>query len=168
MPLAQNNALPTTVSLTTADNNGLTAASGAFVPRTWSDAQVGNFFVTLIAAFEALTVGRVTNGSRSLQFEQTDNNIVAAPSAEVERKLFIPLAGAGNARVLFSVPAPTFNIEQVGTNVVDPADPLVAALITALLTGGPLSAGIVSNQGVPMSRLDGTPYIGHETRRKAR
>lgn len=168
MPIAQSSNYPSTVSFTVSDNNGEESSSSLYVPISWGDNATGTFFIDLIDAVEDLTNGRVERGNSALRFEQTDDNITAAPESEIERKLYIPLAGAGNARVLFSVPSCLFTIEQAGTQIISPTNPLVAALIDVLLNGGPLGAGVISSQGVPMTRLDGFPWVGHVNRRVRR
>lgn len=87
---------------------------------------------------------------------------VPAPESEVERKLRFELGTALRRNVSsVEVPSPVFTIEQVGTDAVDPANPLVAALISELTSGLLLPGnGPITYYGADITRAD-SPRIKH-------
>lgn len=91
---------------------------------------------------------------------------VAPPAeSEVERKLRFSLGTALKPNVAsIEVPSPVFTIEVANTDVVDPANPLVTALISELTSGLLLPGnGPVTHYGADITRAD-NPTIVHRTR----
>jgi hypothetical protein len=143
------------ISFTFDDNNrniGLTSVYRSTVPADTitsilDDAQV------LRDALVPLSTARLLSSTGNILFEEQADEAVAAPESDVRRKLILVFRTSNYySRVRMEIPSPSFDIETDGTNRVDPADPLVAALVAAI--ANPLGTGsFVSPTGFPILNL---------------
>lgn len=109
-------------------------------------------------AIAPLTNAALDGGSISFPLGE-DAPGTAIPESEVERKLFLPFRGANKRQTyITSIPSNVFTIETAGTDVVDQANPLVAAAIAAII------AQAVTNRGEALLTLAGYPYVDHRNR----
>lgn len=154
------------VSYTFRDNNNKTATCGVSYAGAMTFAEVE-------LAAEALAVDLDAISSAALDRYGIVRRYVegtpATPPAdsEVERKLIVSLGTATHRGVSsIEVPSPVFTIEINGTDVVDPANALVTALISELTAGLLLPGnGPVTWFGADLTRAE-PPYIDHRNRDK--
>lgn len=153
-------------SYTFRDNNANTADVTFRLPADRTHAQVETTAAAIRDALVPLVDARLV--SYDVSQELINDDATAIPSsAEVERKLAITFADAENyAKGSYEIPSPVFSIEQFGTDAVNPANTLVAALIAAVTNGG-LGAGngAVAFGGNDFTQVFGTPKIVHRRRK---
>jgi hypothetical protein len=90
-----------------------------------------------------------------------------AAESEVERKLMLTFEDAtGRFKSSIQVPSPVFTIEQYGTDAVNPANALVAAVVAAVTNGG-VGGGnaAIAFSGADLVRLFGKPTVRHVGRK---
>lgn len=143
------------------DNNDRTSGTGVDYPGDLTEAEV-----TAAATALATDLQAISNASLEVMIITrrliNDTPPVPAPESEVERKLRFELGTALRRNVSsMEVPSPVFSIEQVGTDAVDPANPLVAALISELTAGLLLPGnGPITYYGEDITRAE-APRIKH-------
>lgn len=155
------------VSFLFEDNNGKVSSTSLAVAGAALFAEVEATADGLAVAMEAISNARLKQYSISKRY---DNDVVtiAPPESEVERKLKIPFGTAQFPDVTsLEIPSPVFTIEISGTDIVDAANPLVAAVIDEVITGaaGP-GNGWATYYGADLTRA-GTPFMMHRNRKKA-
>lgn len=166
MPFAIDPLVPFTVGATIVDNNGNRGNVSVNVPSALNAAELAAWTVALGAALENLSDGYVEKVYQTIVYAQTGVNALN-PTSEVERKLFIPLRGAGNIRGSITVPSPLFSLEQDGTDNVNIANAAYLAFIALLLNGTPgAENGAVSFTGGQFTALANRPYVTHRTRKR--
>lgn len=148
-----------TLTLNFRDNNNKVSSMLFYLPAavdTIAEAvAAGNALRNAIAP---LTNAALDGGSVSFPLGE-DAPGVAIPESEVERKLFLPFRGANRRQTyVTSIPSSVFTIETAGTDVVDQANPLVAAAIAAIIAQG------VTNRGEALLMLSNYPYVDHRNR----
>jgi hypothetical protein len=147
------------------DNNNNTAGCGVDYPGDLTEAEV-----TLAATSLATDLQAASNAALEVMVLTrrliNDAPPVPTPESEVERKLRFNLGTALRRNVSsIEVPSPVFTIEQAGTDAVDPANALVAALISELTAGILLPGnGPITYYGEDITRAE-APVIVHRTRK---
>jgi hypothetical protein len=154
------------VSFVFRDNNDKYSAVGASVGGLALFAEVQATADALAVALEAISNARLFSYSIERVF-RNDVTTAPPPESEVERKLRIPLGTAAFPDVTYlEIPSPVFTIETPGTDIVDNANALVAAVIDEVLTGAALPGnGWATYYGADLTRA-GTPFIMHRNRKK--
>lgn len=159
MPFAYENKVLTSYGFR--DNNDNVANSSIYHVSSDDLADVLDNINALEAALNPITDAQLFDAIVSRYASLTE----AAPPAvsDVRRKLFLVFNTSDRLDTpTFEVPSPVAAIEQFGSNIIDPAQPLVAALVAAL--SNPLGTGsFVSRQGRPLLSLK-RAYIGTRQR----
>lgn len=128
------------VSFLFRDNNGNTAGTGIYLPFTVAYADAQAYATSVANGLAAVSDARVTSFHVSAVYT---NDVTTEPPAtsEVERKLALSFdAGVYKNAYRMEVPSPIFGLEQPRTDVADPANAGLVALLDLLLNG-PLGPG---------------------------
>lgn len=151
--------LAPTLTLNFRDNNNKTSSMLFYLPAAVDTiAEALTAANALRDAIRPLTNAALDGGSVSFPLGE-DTPGAAVPESEVERKLFLSFRGANKRQsYITSIPSNVFSIETTGTDVVDQANPLVAAAIAAIIAQG------VTNRGEALLTLAGYPYVDHRNR----
>lgn len=149
------------------DNNDNVAGTGLWLPAALSFTDVESRYSALATVLTPLSNAKLVSAS----YARIARNVPAAadpvPESEVERKLEL-VFGTANPRVTFTqeIPSPVFSLETRGTDVVDPANALLAAYVDEVLNGaiGP-NNGAVTYFGTQLTTLLSARIV-HRPRRK--
>lgn len=154
------------VTFTFQDNNFNQSTTSLLYRTTLAYADVLAEAALVATAAQALSDARLVSYTVQRKFFNDDTTAIPA-TAEVERKLSIGFSDAtGFQKSRVEVPSPVFSIEQAGTDVVDPANPLVAALVTAITLGNlGIDNGAVATGGGDLTKLTATPKVIHRGRK---
>lgn len=123
------------LNFTFKDNNRNIANTGLYL------ATAGASTLTTIAddmnvirdALVPLSSAQLLQGSAFTLLDEQADELAPAPESDVRRKLVLVFRTTNRySQVRMEIPSPVFTIETDNTNEVDPADPLVAALVTAI------------------------------------
>lgn len=152
------------VNFTFRDNNGKIGACSVYYSSARTFDEVNTALADLRSALESASNAKLVDYS-ILRLFNNDSQAAPPPESEVERKLRVPLNSVQRPNATsIEVPSPVFGMEVDGTDVVDPADPAVVALIDAL-TQGSIGAGTgpVTWFGEDLIGA-GSPVIVHRSR----
>lgn len=149
------------------DNNGKTSSTSLSLTGSVLFVEAQAAAAALADALQAVSNARLEDYSIGRTWTNDDTSPIP-PESEVERKLRIPFGTAEFADITsLEIPSPVFGIETPGTDVVNPANPLVAAVIDAVLNGAPgTDNGFTTYYSDDLTRV-GTPFVMHRNRRKS-
>lgn len=150
------------------DNNSKTSTVGAYVNASILYTDVLTGVQEIATRLQNASDAALVRYSISQSFRNTTPP-VPPKTSEVERKLRIPLhtAEMENATAI-EVPSPKFELEIDGTDVVDPANAIVVALLAALRNEGGIldTAQLTDNRGEDVTGT-GRPFFTHRHRKPA-
>lgn len=148
-----------TMTISLLDNNGKQGSMSINFPTTAGPATVITAVSTVVPLVAAVTQASITGATASFSFFE-DTPTTPGPEAEVERRLMLLGKTANGVPVRFSVPSPSFALENAGTDVVNIAGP-VEALRDWLV------ANAAGSGGSAIAALD-RAYVVHRYRKPTR
>lgn len=155
---------PLSLSFTFIDNNSSRATTSLYLPVGTTIDGINDAVALFRDPLVALTNARLVGASATITYTE-DAPVPATPESEVERKLVLIFnTTSRRQKVRVEVPSPVFDIETLGTNAVNVAEPRVLALVQAITQGA-----IGPNNGArSIANLDITSlsraYIAHRSR----
>lgn len=117
---------------------------------------------TLIPALQGISDAVVVGFSTSLASLETDPLLTTAPeTSDVERKAVFQFKADNGGKMKIEIPSVKNSLVVDNTNVLNSADPLVAAVITAFTSAGLDGLAPHSYLGSPIVETVGAPHKIH-------